>query len=46
MTISYRNSGEIDKVESSGGRKVASQVSGAFQNLVELIRPAGVSLSF
>jgi YD repeat-containing protein len=45
ITISYSNSGEIKSVDSSGGRKVASQVTQEFQELLEIIRPAGVSLS-
>lgn len=46
ITVSYTNSGEIKKVESSAGRKIALQVTSAFQNLLDIIRPAGVSLSF
>jgi len=46
ITVSYSNSGEIKKVESSAGRKIALEVTSAFQNLLDIIRPAGVSLSF
>jgi hypothetical protein len=46
ITVSYTNAGEIKSVDSSGGRKVASEVTAAFQNLLEIIRPAGVNLSF
>lgn len=46
ITVSYNNSGEIKKVESTAGRKIALQVTSAFQNLLDIIRPAGVSLSF
>jgi YD repeat-containing protein len=46
ITVSYTNSGEIKKVESTAGRKIALQVTSAFQNLLDIIRPAGVSLSF
>lgn len=46
ITVSYSNSGEIKKVDSSAGRKIAMQVTSAFQNLLEIIRPAGVTLSF
>ncbi|OFZ19704.1 MAG: hypothetical protein A2X94_16750 [Bdellovibrionales bacterium GWB1_55_8] len=46
ITVSYTNSGEIKKVESSAGRKIALQVTSAFQNLLDIIRPAGVNLSF
>jgi YD repeat-containing protein len=46
ITVSYTNSGEVKKVDSKGGRKIALQVTSAFQNLLEIIRPAGVTLSF
>jgi len=46
ITVSYTNSGEIKKVESSAGRKIALQVTSAFQNLLDIIRPAGVTLTF
>lgn len=46
ITVSYTNSGEIKKVDSPSGRKIAVQVTTVFQNLLDIIRPAGVSLSF
>ena len=47
ITVSYTNSGEIKKVDSTSyGRTIALQVTSAFQNLLDIIRPAGVSLSF
>ena len=46
INVSYSNSGEIKKVESSAGRKIALEVTSAFQNLLDIIRPAGVNLSF
>jgi YD repeat-containing protein len=46
INVSYTNSGEVKKVDSSGGRKIALAVTSAFQNLLEIIRPAGVTLSF
>jgi len=46
ITVQYTNSGEVKKVDSSGGRKIALSVTSAFQNLLEIIRPAGVTLSF
>jgi len=46
IKVSYANSGEIKNVESTAGRKIALQVTSAFQNLLEIIRPAGVTLSF
>ena len=45
ITVAYSNSGEIKKVESSAGRKIAMEVTSAFQNLLDIIRPAGVSLA-
>ncbi|MBN21622.1 MAG: hypothetical protein CL678_10085 [Bdellovibrionaceae bacterium] len=45
MRVSYNKSGQIEKVDSSGGRKVAVQVTDAFQNLLAIIRPAGVGLT-
>lgn len=46
VKVTYTNAGEVQKVDSTGGRKIAMQVTSAFQNLLEIIRPAGVSLSF
>jgi hypothetical protein len=46
INVSYTNSGEIKKVESAAGRRVAVQVTSAIQNLVDIIKPAGVNLSF
>ncbi|MBI2605480.1 MAG: RHS repeat protein [Deltaproteobacteria bacterium] len=46
IKVEYSNTGEIRKVDSPGGRKIATQVTSAFQNLLDIIRPAGVSLSF
>jgi YD repeat-containing protein len=44
--VNYSNSGEIKDVQSTAGRKVAMEVTMAFQNLLDIIRPAGVTLSF
>lgn len=46
IDVRYAPSGDILKVDSSGGRKIALQVTSAFQNLLDIIRPAGVTLSF
>ena len=46
ISVAYTNSGEVKKVDSTGGRKIALAVTSAFQNLLEIIRPAGVTLSF
>lgn len=46
ITVSYTNSGEIKKVESTAGRKIATEVTQEFQELLDIIRPAGVTLAF
>jgi len=46
IKVSYTNSGQVAKVQSSAGRRVALEVTTAFQNLLDIIRPAGVTLSF
>jgi len=46
ITVSYTNSGDVKSVNTAAGRKIAMQVTSAFQNLLEIIRPAGVNLSF
>ena len=44
ILVSYNAGGEITNVKSTGSRKIASEVTGAFQSLLDVIRPAGVSL--
>ena len=46
IIVEYTNSGDIKKVDSSAGKQVAGQVTAAFQNLLEIVRPAGVTLAF
>lgn len=47
ITVTYKDDGEIDKVEAvPPGREAALQVTTAFQELLDIIRPAGVNLSF
>jgi YD repeat-containing protein len=46
ILVTYKKNGEVDKVSSDGGREIALRVTSAFQRLLDLIRPAGVSLSF
>ena len=46
IRVSYTNSGEVKSVDTTAGRKIAYQVTSAFQNLLDIIRPAGVNLSF
>lgn len=45
ITVTYTPEGAIEKVDSPSGQGVAVQVVSSFQNLLEVIRPAGVSLS-
>lgn len=44
INVAYDNYGEIKKVESSAGHKMAMQVTRAFQNLLGIVKPAGVNL--
>jgi len=46
INVTYSNSGEIQNVASPGGRSAALAVTAAFQSLLNLIQPAGVTLSF
>jgi YD repeat-containing protein len=46
IDVEYTEDGQIEKVDSTAGRAAALQVTSAFQNLLDVIRPAGVSLSF
>jgi CHAT domain-containing protein len=39
INVSYKPDGEIEKVDSTGGRKVALEVTSAFQSLMDLIQP-------
>lgn len=45
INVAYDNYGEIRKVESSAGHKMALQVTQAFQNLLTIVKPAGVNLN-
>lgn len=45
INVAYDNYGEIKKVESKSGHKMALQVTQAFQSLLSIVKPAGVSLS-
>lgn len=40
ITVSYKPSGEINKVESKEGPQVATQVASTFNNLLDIIAPA------
>jgi hypothetical protein len=45
INVSYDNYGEIKKVHSKAGHKMALQVTQAFQNLLSIVKPAGVNLN-
>lgn len=42
IEVSYDKSGNIKDVKSKGGRQIAVSVAAAFQNLLEIIKPAGI----
>lgn len=44
LKVTYKSNGEINKVDSPSGPTVAVQVAGAFNNLLEVVEPAGVDL--
>ncbi|MDZ4676485.1 MAG: DUF6531 domain-containing protein [Oligoflexia bacterium] len=46
ITVNYGKGGEIEKVTSPAGPSVAIQVASTFSNLLDLLQPTGVSLSF
>ncbi len=43
--VAYDNYGEIKRVESKAGHKMALQVTQAFQSLLAIVKPAGVNLN-
>jgi len=45
INVAYDNFGEIKRVESKSGHKMALQVTQAFQNLLSIVKPAGVNLN-
>lgn len=45
INVAYGPTGEIKNVTSTGGRQIASQVSNSFYKLVNLLRPAGITLT-
>jgi YD repeat-containing protein len=45
INVAYDNYGEIKKVESKAGAKMALQVTQAFQSLLGIVKPAGVNLN-
>ena len=45
IKVTYNNYGGIKKVTSKQGKKMAIQVTRIFQSLIEIVKPAGVSLT-
>ncbi|MCY4644061.1 MAG: hypothetical protein OXB88_05530, partial [Bacteriovoracales bacterium] len=45
INVKYDGSGQIKKVESKQGHKMAAKITKTFQNLLAIVKPAGVSLS-
>lgn len=45
INVSYDANGEIEKVDSDGGHRIALQVTQSFQTLLSLVKPAGVNLN-
>jgi YD repeat-containing protein len=44
ILVTYDSRGEVEKTDSPGGSAVGRQIVNAFQRLLDLIRPAGVTL--
>jgi YD repeat-containing protein len=45
INVAYDNYGEIKKVESEAGHKMALKVTQAFHSLLAIVKPAGVNLN-
>ncbi len=45
VKFTYKNSGEVDQIQSNGGREVSMQVMQVLQDLVDITAPAGVTMS-
>jgi YD repeat-containing protein len=45
IKLAYDNAGQVKKVDSNKGPTLAYQVTEAFQNLLAIVRPAGVNLN-
>jgi YD repeat-containing protein len=45
VKFTYKNSGEVDKIDSNGGATVASDVMRTLQTLIDITAPAGVSMN-
>ncbi len=45
VKFTYKNSGEVDKIDSNGGANVSVEVMRALQSLIDITAPAGVTMS-
>ena len=45
INVDYDNYGEIKRVKSKQGHKMALRVTQAFQTLLSIVKPAGVNLN-
>jgi YD repeat-containing protein len=45
VKFTYKNSGEVDKLEANGGANVATEVMRALQGLLDITAPSGVTMS-
>lgn len=45
LLVKYDNYGQIKEIDPKGSREIASEISGSFESLIEMVRPAGVNLS-
>jgi YD repeat-containing protein len=46
IRVTYDRNGAIAKVDSDGGPDIALRIEAAFERLMDLVRPAGVTLTF
>ena len=45
INLRYSNSGEVKKVDSSGGPQMVAKVRNSFDSLLKIVKPAGVNLN-
>lgn len=45
VKFTYKNSGEVDRVESNGGANVSAEIMRMLKNLIDITAPAGVTMS-
>ena len=45
LYITYKSNGDIKTVRNSGGPIVARQVASTFNNLLDIVSPAGIELN-